>query len=106
MNTLGWFLTGTGIYIFVALTAPLLAALMKKPETRDDAHTLVGICWAWPLTFPGLMLACAVMGIIAATDSIAERYMDVISEEKRPDIPAIKKPQVTLKWDNENYRMD
>lgn len=64
MSTLGWCLLGAGIYVFVAVTFPLLVRLGSDTLTRDDALILVGVSWAWPVAVP-VLAACILFALVS-----------------------------------------
>lgn len=57
MGTLGWSLTGLGIWAAVSLCLPVMLSLVVKPVDRNEANWYVALAWLWPLLGPLLLIA-------------------------------------------------
>lgn len=82
MSTLGWSLTGAGIWVFVSLTIPLVIALFERPMSKEDAHLTVGLSWLWPVLGPLMGLALMVVGIITGVTWLGKQYAALIMGEQ------------------------
>lgn len=90
MNPWGWVLIGAGVWVFVAVTFPLVVSLIKRPADEEDARLLIGMSWGWPVFVPLFTVALAVVGIIGGISWVVHKYTELIMGKATPEAEVLE----------------
>ena len=89
MGPLGWWLIGAGVWVFVAVTFPLLWVLIDGPtETQHESRVLVGLSWIWPIMIPVILAALvltviigAITGVVTGVGWVVDKYTSILMKK-------------------------